>query len=63
MKTKMINEIIGKFCPTTVMLNVGAIGVSLTDLEISLKLVSYAVAIIWTALKIGNELKIWRKKK
>lgn len=59
----MINEIIGKFCPTTVVLNVGAIGVSLTDVEIGLKLLSYGVAIIWTTLKIRNELKIWRKKK
>jgi hypothetical protein len=60
---KMINEIIGKFCPTTVILNVGAIGMSLTDVEISLKIVSYIVAIIWTALRIANELKIWKKKK
>ena len=59
----MINEIIGKFCPTTVVLNVGAIGVSLTDVEIGLKILSYGVAIIWTILKIRNELKIWRKKK
>lgn len=63
MQSKMINEIIGKFCPTTVVLNVGAIGVSLTDVEIGLKLLSYGVAIIWTTLKIRNELKIWRKKK
>tara|TARA_R110000824_G_scaffold68953_2_gene177764 strand:+ start:7976 stop:8167 length:192 start_codon:yes stop_codon:yes gene_type:complete len=63
MQSKMINEIIGKFCPTTVVLNVGAIGVSLTDVEIGLKILSYGVAIIWTILKIRNELKIWRKKK
>ena len=59
----MINEIIGKFCPTTVVLNVGAIGMSLTDVEIGLKLLSYGVASIWPTLKIRNELKIWRKKK
>ena len=59
----MINEIIGKFCPTTVVLNVGAIGMSLTDVEVGLKILSYGVAIIWTTLKIMNELKIWRKKK
>ena len=59
----MINEIIGKFCPTTVLLNVGAIGMSLTEVEIGLKLVSYSVAIVWTSLKIMNEYKSWKKKK
>ena len=63
MDSKMINEIIGKFCPTTVVLNIGAIGVGLTDVEISLKIISYLVAIVWTTLKIANELKIWKKKK
>lgn len=63
MKPKMINEIIGKFCPTTVVLNIGAIGVGLTDVEISLKIISYLVAIVWTTLRIANELKIWKKKK
>jgi|TARA_R100000664_G_scaffold34160_1_gene54484 hypothetical protein len=62
MKLKMINEIIGKFCPTTIILNVGAIGVSLTDLEIGLKLLSYSVAIIWTTLKIAKEIKTWNEK-
>ena len=59
----MINEIIGKFCPTTIILNVGAIGVSLTDVEIGLKIASYLVAIVWTSLKIMNEYKRWNKKK
>ncbi len=59
----MINEIIGKFCPTTVFLNIGAIGMSLTEVEIGLKLVSYSVAIVWTSLKIMNEYKSWKKKK
>ena len=59
----MINEIIGKFCPTTVVLNIGAIGMSLTDVEIGLKIVSYGVAIVWTSLKIMNEYKSWNKKK
>ena len=63
MKTKMINEIIGKFCPTTIVLNVGAIGMSMTDVEISLKIISYVVAIVWTTLRIANEFKIWKKKK
>jgi hypothetical protein len=63
MKIKMVNEIIGKFCPTTVILNVGAIGMSFTNLEIGLKIISYIVAIIWTSLKIANEIKVWNKKK
>ena len=59
----MITEIAGRFCPTTIMLNAGAIGMSLTDVEFIVKIASYSVAIIWTTLKISNELKIWRKKK
>tara|TARA_R110000744_G_scaffold304388_2_gene412925 strand:- start:1755 stop:1943 length:189 start_codon:yes stop_codon:yes gene_type:complete len=62
MQLKMINDIIGKFCPTTVFLNVGAIGMSMTDVEIGLKIISYAVAIVWTSLKIMNEYKSWKKK-
>tara|TARA_R100001463_G_scaffold91228_1_gene145923 strand:- start:127 stop:309 length:183 start_codon:yes stop_codon:yes gene_type:complete len=58
---KMINEIMNKFCPTTIILNVGAIGISLTDLEIGLKIVSYLVAIIYTLFRIINEIKQWKK--
>jgi len=58
---KMINEIMNKFCPTTIILNVGAIGISLTDLEIGLKIVSYLVAIIYTLFRIINEVKQWKK--
>lgn len=57
-----MNEIIGKFCPTTIMLNVGAIGVSLTNLEIQIKLISYTVAIVYTIIKITKEIKDWKKK-
>tara|TARA_R100001594_G_scaffold137272_2_gene180183 strand:+ start:2067 stop:2258 length:192 start_codon:yes stop_codon:yes gene_type:complete len=63
MKIKMINEIIGKFCPTTVLLNVGAIGMSLTEVEIGLKILSYIVAIGYTLIKIINEINQWKKKK
>jgi len=59
----MINEIIRGFCPTTIILNVGAIGISLTDVEIGLKLLSYTVAIGYTSIRIVNELREWRKKK
>ena len=54
---KMVNEIINKLCPTTILLNVGAIGISLTDLEIGLKISSYLVAIIYTLFKIINEIR------
>ena len=58
---KMMNEILNKFCPTTILLNVGAIGISLTDLEIGLKILSYLVAIIYTLFRILNEVKQWKK--
>lgn len=58
----MVNEIINKLCPTTILLNVGAIGISLTDLEIGLKILSYLVAIIYTLFKIINEIREWKKK-
>ena len=57
----MMNEILNKFCPTTILLNVGAIGISLTDLEIGLKILSYLVAIIYTLFRILNEVKQWKK--
>tara|TARA_R110002110_G_scaffold288836_2_gene503220 strand:+ start:140 stop:283 length:144 start_codon:yes stop_codon:yes gene_type:complete len=44
------------------MLNVGAIGISMTDLEMGLKLVSYTAAIIWTIVKITKEIKFWNDK-
>ena len=57
-----MNEIISKLCPTTILLNIGAIGVSLTDVEIGLKIISYLVASIYTIVKIINEVNTWRKK-
>ena len=58
----MINDIISKFCPTTILLNVGAIGMSLTDVEIGLKIISYIVAVLYTIIKISKEIKEWKKK-
>ncbi len=58
----MINEIASKFCPTTILLNVGAIGMSLTNVETGLKIIVYIFTIVWTAFKILNELKEWKKK-
>ena len=57
-----MNEIISKLCPTTILLNIGAIGVSLTDVEIGLKIISYLVASIYTIVKIINEVNAWRRK-
>jgi len=59
----MINELIGKVCPTTIMLNIGAIGIGMSETENTLKIISYLVAIIWTTLRIIKELKEWKKKK
>ena len=58
----MINETISRFCPTTILLNVGAIGMSLSDVEIGLKLLSYTVAVFYTGIKIAKEIKEWKKK-
>lgn len=63
MKIKMIDEIVGRVCPATIMLNIGAIGIGMTEVEQGLKIVSYAVAIIWTILKIRSEIKIYNKEK
>ena len=59
----MISEIIKGMCPTTIMLNIGAIGISLTDVEIGLKILSYIVAIGYTVIKISKEIKEWKQKK
>tara|TARA_R100001143_G_C3280529_1_gene96444 strand:+ start:176 stop:367 length:192 start_codon:yes stop_codon:yes gene_type:complete len=57
-----MSEIITRICPLTVMLNVGAIGISMTDIEMGLKLASYTVAIIWTVIKVAKEIKFWNEK-
>jgi hypothetical protein len=51
-----------RICPMTIMLNVGAIGLSMTEVEIGLKIISYATAIIWTSIKIAKEVKTWNDK-
>jgi len=57
-----MSEIITRICPLTVMLNVGAIGISMTEIEMGLKLASYTVAIIWTTIKVAKEIKFWNEK-
>jgi len=48
-----------KICPMTISINAVAVGVSLSDIELILKLASYSVAIIWTIIKVIKELKEW----
>ena len=58
---KMI-DIIERCCPTTILLNVSAIGIGMSEVEQGLKIISYAVAIIWTIMKIRNEIKLYNEK-
>lgn len=55
-------DIIERCCPTTILLNVSAIGIGMSEVEQGLKIISYAVAIIWTIMKIRNEIKIYNEK-
>ena len=57
-----MHEIIERICPLTIMLNAGAIGISMTDFELGLKLLSYTAAIVWTIVKITKEIKFWNDK-
>ena len=57
-----MQTIIEKFCPMTILLNVSAIGISMTQMELTLKLISYSVAIIWTTIKVVKELKNWNNE-
>ena len=59
--TKMY-DIIGRCCPTTIFLNIGAIGIGMSEVEQGLKIISYAVAIIWTIMKIRNEIKLYNER-
>ena len=43
--------------------NVTAIGISLSDIEVYFKLASYGVAIIWTSIKVIQEIRNWNAKK
>jgi len=58
-----MNEMIERICPLTIMLNVGAVGISLTDLEMGLKLLSYTAAIVWTIVKTTKEIRFWNDKR
>jgi len=56
-------DIIGRCCPTTIFLNIGAIGIGFTEVEQGLKIISYAVAIVWTILKIRAEINLSKDRK
>jgi len=58
-----MQTIMERFCPMTIFLNVGAIGISMTEMEMTLKLISYSVAIIWTTIKVIKEIKNWNEQK
>ncbi len=60
-KMEKIMGIYERICPMTIMLNAGAIGLSMSDVELTLKLLSYSVAIIWTTIKVIKEIKNWRE--
>ena len=59
----MISEIVNKLCPTTILLNASAIGLSLTDVEIGLKIVVYIATAVYTTIKIAKEITEWKTKK
>lgn len=61
--TNYLYEICERVCPITMGLNVGAIGISLSDVEVYFKLGSYAIAIIWTSIKVIQEIRHWNAKK
>ena len=61
MKKTMI-DITDRICPTTILLNISAVGIGMTEVEQGLKIISYAVAIIWTILKIRSEIKLYSER-
>lgn len=61
--TNYLYEICERVCPITMVLNVGAIGISLSDVEVYFKLGSYAIAIIWTSIKVIQEIRHWNTNK
>tara|TARA_R100001129_G_scaffold24017_1_gene15441 strand:- start:8122 stop:8301 length:180 start_codon:yes stop_codon:yes gene_type:complete len=55
-------DITERICPTTILLNISAIGLSMTDVEMTLKILSYTAAVVWTVIKIIKEIKFWNQK-
>ena len=62
-KMNNLYEICERICPITMGVNVTAIGISLSDVEVYFKLASYGIAIIWTTIKVIQELRNWNEKK
>ena len=46
-------------CMPTLILNVNAVAVSLMEIEAGFRILSYAVAIIWTTMKIIELSRDW----
>jgi len=51
---------IDKDTTETVLANLGALSLSLTDVNEWLQVLSMAAALIFTIIKIGKEVKKWR---
>jgi len=49
-------------CLPTLIVNFNAVAVSMMDIEAGFRIVSYAVAIIWTTMKIIEMRRDWKKK-
>ena len=47
-------------CIPTLMINFNAVAVSLIEIEAGFRILSYAVAIIWTSMKIIEMSRDWR---
>lgn len=56
-------EFCNKFCPATLGVNLGAIVISMSEVEVIFKIASYGIAIVWTAVKVVKEIKNWNEKK
>lgn len=55
-----LSVLIEKICPTTLSVNAATIAISLSEIEVGLKLISYLVAIVWTSIKVIKEIKNWK---
>ena len=47
-------------CLPTLLINFNAVAVSIMDIEAGFRILSYAVAIIWTTMKIIEMAKDWK---
>ena len=59
MKTYILNALNDKL----VLGNAGVLAISFTGIEMVMKIILLGMSIIWTVIKIYNEIKIRRKNK